>query len=116
MTLRVWGIGSCDGCRRARRWLEQQGLEYRWTDLRESPPDAERLASWLDALGGDALLNRRSTTWRGLDQAEREAAFGPRLIALLQRHPTLIKRPLIESGNRVRVGFDNAVRRWLQPS
>lgn len=114
MTVRVHGIGSCDGCRRARRELEQAGIEHDWIDLRETPPDRTRLQHWIRQLGHEVLVNRRSTTWRELSPAEREAAGGAGLAELLQTRPTLIKRPLIEHGDACRVGFDANVIEWLK--
>lgn len=114
MTVRVYGIGSCDGCRRARQALDQAGIRHDWIDLREAPPDRNRLQHWIRQLGHQALVNRRSTTWRQLSLADREAVAGAGLIELLQSHPTLIKRPLIESREACRVGFDASVIQWLQ--
>lgn len=114
MSVRIFGIKSCDSCRKARKWLEAQGIDYRWTDLREQPPARATLEQWLNAVGSEALVNRRSATWRGLDGQQRPALDSPELLATLLEHPTLIKRPLFEHAGEVRVGFDDAVRQWLQ--
>ncbi len=111
MTDRLYGIANCDRCRAARRWLDARGMEYRFHDLRRDGLTAETLSRWIDALGPEAIVNRRSTTWRGLDATEREAAGDPaRVIELLLRHPTLIRRPLLETGDgRVIQGFEAAL-------
>lgn len=114
MTLRVYGIASCDRCRRARRALDQAEITYDWIDLRETPPDRSCLQGWIQQLGHEKLVNRRSTTWRQLSPAERESVAGAGLIELLQSYPTLIKRPLIEHGEELRVGFDASAIEWLQ--
>lgn len=114
MTLEVWGIGTCDSCRRARRWMDEQGIGYRWFDLRRSPPSAAQWTRWVEAVGASLLLNRRSKTWRGLDEVERGLVAGAGLAAVLARHPTLMKRPLFDFGDEVRVGFDEAAMRRLQ--
>jgi arsenate reductase (glutaredoxin) len=102
----IYGIKTCDTCRKARKWLDQAGLNYRWHDLREQTPDESTLRRWLDEVGVDKLVNRRSTTWRGLDDADRErAASAGGALVLLREHPTLIKRPVIETGEVVLVGF-----------
>jgi arsenate reductase (glutaredoxin) len=113
MTVQVSGIKSCDTCRKARKWLEEQGIVYQWADLREQIPARSTLVSWLDAAGAERLVNRRSTTWRGLDEQHRPALDSPELPNLLLEHPALIKRPVFERGGEIRVGFDEAARRWL---
>ncbi len=109
--MRLYGIKSCDTCRKARKWLDEQGRAHDWHDLREDGIDAETIRRWLDATGPEILVNRRSTTWRGLDENERARAMNSETApALLVEHPTLIKRPVVESGDRVLVGFNAAVR------
>lgn len=113
MALRVYGIASCDTCRKARKWLDGQGIAHAWIDLRASPPDRKTLQRWLDAVGHAGLINRRSTTWRGLDERERAAAGGAGAVDLLHRHPTLIKRPVFVLADALWVGFDDASRKRL---
>ncbi len=110
----LYGIGSCDTCRKARKWLEQSGRAYRWHDLRVDGIDEPTLGQWIDALGPQALVNRRSTTWRGLEDAERERAMDVDAApGLLASHPTLIKRPVFDLGEQVLVGFNESVKRAL---
>ena len=111
--LNVYGISSCDTCRKARKWLEAQGIEYRWSDLREQIPGRETLERWLNAAGRDRIVNRRSATWRGLDEQHRPALDSSDLPKLLLEYPTLIKRPVFERAGEFRVAFDDAARRWL---
>lgn len=113
MRIDVFGIQSCDTCRKARGWLSEQALDFRWIDLRESAPSRAEIERWLGAVGAEVLVNRRSTTWRGLDEKERPALDSPAVVDLLLEHPTLIKRPLFERGDELRVGFGEAQRRWL---
>ena len=112
----VYGLASCDSCRKARRWLEQNEVQLRWHDLRKDGVPAARLQHWLDTLGWQQLLNRRSTTWRELDPARRDAVQDAcSALALLLAEPTAIKRPVIEwSGELppVTVGF--APESWRQ--
>lgn len=113
-TLTVYGIKSCDTCRKALKWLQAQQRDYRWHDLRADGLALEQLQRWLAAVGAQALVNRRSTTWRALSEAERSRAGDPQHAAgLLQANPTLIKRPVFESDGRVQVGFDATVRESL---
>lgn len=110
----IYGLKSCDTCRKALKWLDEHELAYRWHDLRADGVEAERLQRWLAAVGGHVLINRRSTTWRSLSAADQARAGDPeQAVALLQEHPTLIKRPVFERSGRVLVGFDATVRESL---
>ncbi len=110
----VHGIGSCDTCRKARRWLEESGRAHVWHDLREEGIEAETLARWVEAVGPATLVNRRSTTWRGLDEDQRAQALDAAATArVLAEHPTLIKRPVFERDGRILVGFNAAVKEAL---
>lgn len=101
----LYGIKSCDTVRKARRWLETRGLEYHFHDLRSDGLTPERVTCWLQLVPAEQLLNKRSTTWKNLAPEQREAVSGETLPRLLARHPTLVKRPVLEAGDRVMVGF-----------
>lgn len=103
--MRLYGLKNCDTCRKALKALEGAGKPVEFTDIREGAGEAD-FRRWIDALGADALVNRRSTTWRGLDEAARAAAEGPGAAALLAAHPALAKRPVIEDEAGVTVGWD----------
>ena len=114
VTMNVYGIKACDTCRKARKWLDEQGKSYQWHDLREDGLDAALIRRWLDALGPEALVNRRSTTWRNLDPAVRDRAMkADSAAAVLLAHPTLIKRPVFDLGDQVLIGFNAPVREVL---
>ena len=103
--LHVYGIKSCDSCRRALRFLKTRNVPHEFHDLREEGIDAALLRGWLDSAHGEYLLNRRSTTWRRMSDDERRAADQSPLSAL-QAHPTLMKRPVITDGEAILdVGF-----------
>lgn len=102
----MWGLNNCDTCRRARHWLETHKVSYLFHDLREEPPDAARLSRWLKATGADPLINRRSTTWRTLPESAKRQLEAGDIVSVLERYPTLIKRPLVEHGKSVLLGFD----------
>ena len=109
--LTVYGIKTCDTCRKALKWLDEQGREYRWHDLRADGLDAGTVQDWIAAAGLDTLVNRRSTTWRGLDETTREKALEDQsAAAVLVQHPTLVKRPVFVDDTGVRVGFNAAVK------
>lgn len=108
----VYGIRACDTCRKALKWLESKDVEHRFHDLRSDGLDADRVDGWLASAFADQLVNRRSTTWRGLNDTERGSS-GAALTALLVQHPTLVKRPVFTAGPALTdevlaVGFDPA--------
>jgi len=109
--LTLYGIPNCDTCRKARRFLEQEGVDYRFHDLREDGLDRATVERWVAAAGLDALLNRRSTTWRQLPAGDRDHLTESAAIELMLAHPTLVKRPVAEKGKNVRVGFNADVYR-----
>lgn len=100
----VYGISNCDTCRKTRRWLDERGTDYRFHDFRKDGLDHATVAAWLGELGADVLVNRRGTTWRQLPEDDR-AKLETNAADLLVAHPTLIKRPVIDLGDRCQVGF-----------
>ncbi len=114
MSLKVYGIASCETCRRARAWLRREGIEACWVDWRKQPPDRHQVQSWLAQIGPATVLNRRSATWRALPGDQRPALQDPTLVEWLIDYPTLIKRPLFERDGSFKVGFDHAVQTWLR--
>ncbi len=104
----VYGIRQCDTCRKALKWLDAQGLEHRFHDLRADGLEAALVDGWLASPFGDQVVNRRSTTWRGLSEDERSRT-GEAQVALLLEHPTLVKRPVFMVGaSVVAIGFKEA--------
>lgn len=101
---RLYGIKNCGSCRNARKWLDVADVAYEFIDLREDSVDDAQLRQWLDTHGADTIVNKRSLTWRELDADER-AACESDPVAVLQKHPTLIKRPILENGSTSLVGF-----------
>ncbi|MEO3428321.1 ArsC/Spx/MgsR family protein [Pelagibius sp. CAU 1746] len=101
----IYGLKNCDICRKAVKLVQAGGRPYRFHDLRADGLPAARLAAWLESPGWEALLNRRSTTWRGLPEAEKADLDAARAADLLARHPALIKRPVVEGGDQPIVGL-----------
>jgi len=104
----VYGISNCDTVRKARRWLEAHAIEYRFHDLREDGVDEDEVARWIDELGLDAVLNRRSTSWRALPADTRDALDPASAAAVIAGHPTLVRRPLLDTGTSLHTGFREA--------
>ena len=110
MALIVHGIANCDSVRRARRWLEGKGIDYRFHDLRADGLERGSLEEWADAAGWESLLNKRSRTFAGLSDREKRVADRDAALALMEAHPALVKRPVAvhEDGARVLVGFNES--------
>jgi arsenate reductase len=98
-------IASCDTCRKARRWLDAHGADYRVHDLREDGLDIQTLERWADRADWQTLLNTKSLTWRRLPEVDRTNVTRDRALALMLDQPTLVKRPVLEHGKSVVVGF-----------
>lgn len=100
----LYGIKNCDTVKKARRWLDDRGVNYQFHDLRADGLSAEQVTGWLHELGMD-LVNQRSTSWKALDEATREQLTAANATPVILAHPTLIKRPLLDTGRERRVGF-----------
>lgn len=113
MATTLYGLASCDTCKKARNWLDRFGLVHAFIDLRAERQPAETLKAWATQLGGwDKLINKASTTWRQLPEARKSPGSDPEWQLLLKEHPALIKRPvLVTDDGTVSVGFsDNAFK------
>lgn len=104
----IYGIKTCDTCRKAVKAFEAAGSEASFHDLRNDGLTEAMLDRWLDAVGWEALLNRRSTSWRALSEDEKADPDLAKARTLMLAHPTLIKRPVFDDGNKVTIGFAKA--------
>ncbi len=110
----LFGLATCDRCRRARRWLAEDGVDARFVDLRKEGLAPETLDRWIDALGVEALVNRRGTTWRNLPPDVRSDPDENALRALMLANPALIRRPVWDIAGSIRVGFDESAQPALR--
>jgi arsenate reductase (glutaredoxin) len=101
----VYGIKNCETMKKARAWLEAHGVPYEFHDYKTAGIDRAHLARWIAAVGWEILLNRGGTTFRKLPESQREGLNERKAIALMLEHPSLIRRPVLELGQRVLVGF-----------
>jgi Spx/MgsR family transcriptional regulator len=108
MTPILYGIPSCDSVKRARAWLADRGADFVFHDFKKQGVPSARLDAWIAALGWEALVNRKGTTWRGLDEGLRAGVVDRASArALMLGQPSVIKRPVIEwPGGPITVGFD----------
>ena len=104
----LYGIPHCDTVKRARAWLGERGVAFTFHDYKKAGVDPARLAAWIDRLGWEALLNRRGTTFRALPEADRQQLDAAKAARLMIAQPSLIKRPVVEAGGDLLVGFNPA--------
>lgn len=105
MTITMYGIKNCDTIKKARTWLESRGIGYSFHDYKVSGIDRDRLLRWIDELGWEKLLNRAGTTFRKLPATERETIDRDEAITLMLAQPSMIKRPLLDLGDKRLLGF-----------
>ncbi|WP_440979888.1 ArsC family reductase [Sphingomonas pseudosanguinis] len=105
MTVQIYGIPNCDTMKKARVWLDQHGVAYRFHNYKTDGIDEETLHRWVDQVGWEPLLNRAGTTFRKLDDADRQDVDADKAIRLMAAHPSLIKRPVLDRDGTLTVGF-----------
>lgn len=101
----VYGIKNCDTIKKARNWLTDNAIEYKFHDVRGDGIDAETIENWIEQAGWETVLNRRGTTWRKLDSSVQERTNRDNVGALLVEHPAMIKRPVLDMNGKITVGF-----------
>jgi arsenate reductase len=107
VTIRLYGIPNCDSVKRARAWFAQRGLALEFIDYKKTPPNRALLERWVAHVRAEDLLNRSGTTWRKLGDGERAGASTQEgAVALMLEHPSIIRRPVVEHGGALLVGFD----------
>jgi Spx/MgsR family transcriptional regulator len=101
----LYGIKNCDTVKKARKWLETHNIDFRFHDFREDGLEADMVQQWLDELGWETLVNKRSTSWKQLSEDARTAMDTSAAKAAILAQPTLIKRPLLDTGKERITGF-----------
>lgn len=105
--MKLYGIKNCDTVRKAQKFFAAQHCEIEFVDFRQQPLDDKTLQRFIDAVGMEQLVNKRSTTYRGLSDAQKAQIDN----ALILKNPTLIKRPVLDTGDEIIVGFNE--KRYL---
>jgi len=101
----LYGIPDCDTMKKARTWLDQAGIAYRFHDYKKAGVAEADLRRWVDRLGWETVLNRAGTTFRKLPEAARAGIDADKAVALMLAQPSMIKRPMLESGDALLAGF-----------
>ncbi|MBK5965404.1 ArsC family reductase [Thiocystis minor] len=103
--LTLYGIPNCDTVKQARRWLDGRGIDHVFHDYKKQGLDEVQLRAWVAELGWGTLLNRRGTTWRKLPETVRDGIDEERAIQVMLDAPSIIRRPLLDTGTTRHVGF-----------
>jgi Spx/MgsR family transcriptional regulator len=101
----IYGIKNCDTMKKAREWLDGHGIAYAFHDYKSAGIDKDKLRQWAGKVGWDALLNRAGTTFKKLPEADKEGLTETKALALMLAQPSMIKRPVLEAGGKILVGF-----------
>lgn len=104
----LYGIKNCDTVKEARKWLDNRGVDYTFHDFRADGLSAESVEQWLEVLGWETLINKRSTSWKQLDSQARDSMNTETAKAAIMAQATLIKRPLLDTGQSLFTGFSDA--------
>jgi arsenate reductase len=105
MSVVIYGIKNCDTMKKARAWLDKAGVAYDFHDYKTAGVERPRLEGWAKKASWETLLNRAGTTFRKLPEGDKEGLTEAKAIALMVANPSMIKRPVLEAGGRLLVGF-----------
>jgi arsenate reductase (glutaredoxin) len=102
----IYGIKNCDTMKKARAWLDQRAVAYQFHDYKTAGIERGRLEAWARAVGWETLLNRAGTTFRTLPEQNKQSLTEKKAIALMSAQPSMIKRPVLDVGGKLLVGFN----------
>jgi len=105
VAITIYGIKNCDTMKKARAWLDKRGVAYAFHDYKAAGVERGRLEGWARAVGWETLLNRAGTTFRGLPEKDKTGLSEKKAVALMLAAPTMIKRPVLDVGGKLLVGF-----------
>ena len=111
MTITLYGIPNCDTVKKARDWLDGHGIAYAFHDYKKQGADPNKLADWAGQAGWEKILNRAGTTFRKLPDADKAGLDAQKAVAVMAANPSCIKRPVVEHGGGLLVGFKES--EWL---
>ena len=105
MATTIYGIKNCDTMKKASAWLDARGVAYDFHDYKTAGIARDKLKGWSDKLGWETLLNRVGTTFKKLPDADKEGITEKKALGLMLAQPSMIKRPVLELGSKLLVGF-----------
>ncbi|HFB54745.1 MAG TPA: Spx/MgsR family RNA polymerase-binding regulatory protein [Hellea balneolensis] len=108
--MKFYGLTTCDTCRKAQKELRAAGRNFDVIDVRADGVSVQKLQDWASKIDWKTLLNTRSTTWRKLSPEDKDGVDEKKAVSLMATHPTLIKRPIIEKGEQIYVGWTSATK------
>lgn len=103
--MKIYGIKNCDTMKKAMTWLDENGIAYEFIDYKKAGIAAVGLPDWNQRAGWETLLNRRGLMWKKLSEAERADVDEAKALQLMAQYPALIKRPVLDTGKQLLVGF-----------
>jgi arsenate reductase (glutaredoxin) len=101
----IYGIKNCDTMKKARTWLEAEGIAYEFHDYKADGAPRDKLTQWIKKVGWETLLNRAGTTFRGLLDKDKQGLDEKKAVALMLDHPSMIKRPVLVKDGEITIGF-----------
>lgn len=104
--MKLYGIKNCDTVKKARKWLDDNGIAYEFHDFKKDGLTSEKLSQWEQAIGWETLINKRGTTWRKLPDELRDNMSAQSAHQIMLENTSIIKRPVVERGDEVTVGFN----------
>lgn len=113
--IKIYGIPNCDTIKKAKKWLNDNAIDFEFHDYKKQGVPEKELKKWVNALGWEALLNKRGTTWRKLDEKTKENIEQSSAIKIMLDNPSIIKRPLLDLNGNYSVGFSVDSYRLLFP-
>lgn len=103
--LTIYGIKNCDTVKKSLKWLDKQGVDYQFIDVREQPLQKDTVLNWLSELPAEQVINKRSTSWRNLSDEQKALTDNNALAELVVEQPTLFKRPMVKDSDGFHCGF-----------
>ena len=107
--LKVLGILNCDQVKKSQKWLKNNKIEFKFHNYKKKGITRKHLSNWCETINWELLLNKRSRTWKELSEIDKSNLTQIKAISLMQQYPTLIKRPVIQNGKSIEVGFDSKI-------
>jgi len=107
--LKLFGIPNCDAVKKSQKWLNDRGIKYEFHDYKKKGITKKQLTEWCKYIEWETLLNKSSRTWKELKEYDRTNVTQTKAITLMQQHPTLIKRPVVQKDKMIEIGFDSKI-------